>query len=206
MPTTVAQLFDLASLKSKRVEWGEPVPCNEPGIYIASLSADPMASRAHHRAAPIDVGLVRAWLNYVPSLLLGGHSNPSAKALADHLSEFWLPDENVIYVGQTERALVQRTREFYSHKLGNPRPHRGGSWIKTLRTDTPIHIHFAACSDPVSVEEKMLRVFVDGVSNSSRQASYDATLTLPFANLEITKRERRKHLLRRHSLSKRSIV
>ena len=128
---------------------------------------------------------------------LDGHAHPKAEAIAERLSEFWLSDENVVYIGKTDakRGLAGRLHDYYRTALGNCGPHRGGHWIKTLKNMDSLHIYFAECAVPAQVEGILLKLFIEGVSESTRSALRDPDHPFPFANLEYPKGIKKAHCI-----------
>ena len=114
MPLTVSELLDAASLQlAGVVAWADPVPSSAPGVYVVSLSPDPDRNVRITQRAPIDGEAVKQWIRRVPTMTLDGSTRPTPEALAKRLSDFWLPDEGVIYIGQTCRPLKKRIQEYY---------------------------------------------------------------------------------------------
>lgn len=195
MPISVLELFDSAGLNTAgKVKWSNQVPDNYPGVYVLSLSSNPEdKERCLIPNAPIDINILRKWITDVPTLKLDGY-RPTADSLLDRLSKFWLPDENILYIGMTgKRTLKKRIREFYIHELGNGRPHCGGHWIKTLHILKDLYIYWAVTENPEYYESKILDVFVKNVSMLSRSNLYDPDRPFPFANIEHPRRNRKKH-------------
>ena len=68
------------------------------------------------------------------------------------------PPEMVVYIGRTKRALARRLREFYRHRYGDKRPHRGGQEV--LRLPGERWVYWCATEDPRQVETALLDAFV----------------------------------------------
>jgi hypothetical protein len=66
-------------------------------------------------------------------------------------------DGEVVYVGRTRRALRKRLREFYRHRYGDKRPHRGGQAILLLTR--PLLVYWAATNDWEAAEDTMIEHF-----------------------------------------------
>jgi hypothetical protein len=115
--------------------------------------------------------------------------------MRQRLNSFWLPDENIIYIGQTESksGLKGRVRQYYNTELGERKPHAGGHWIKTLNVLNQLFVHYIPTQNPIPTEEKILRAFVSQVSKSTLDNLHDKTLPIPFANLELEKGNRKNH-------------
>ena len=122
--TTVTDLLEADSLqRSDPVPWGKQVPNDKPGIYIVSLSSNPDENSCFLATAPIDRDIVAGWLRRAPEFKLDGKANPSPEAVAKRLGEYWLPDESILYIGQTSKSLKARVDQFYKHELGNSGGH-----------------------------------------------------------------------------------
>lgn len=165
------------------VKWRTTLPSEKTGIYIITLP-EISSHFVTLPQAPIDIAIVRTWLNRVPKLLLDG-IRPSVSALAERISNFWIPDEIILYIGQTSAALTCRTKQFYGHRLGNRSPHKGGHWLKTLSNLDKLNIYWIEQDDAFALEQDMLNYFMKQVSEESRNNLFDPSLPLPFANLEI---------------------
>lgn len=196
MPTTVSELFAAANVRwMGSVAWRQPVPLNSGGVYVVSLAGTPESHPRLWARAPIDNNRVSEWLERVPELTIDGIASPSSLALVQRLSTFWLPDENVIYVGKATN-LRRRVGEYYRTRLGDRRPHAGGHWIKTLAVLPRTFVHYGESKDPAASEALMLGRFVHGVSEETRQELGDPERPFPFANLEFPR------VRKRHGLSK----
>jgi hypothetical protein len=134
--------------------------------------------------APIDPEKVAAWIARVPTLRLDGR-RPDAAAVVERLRSFWLPDESIVYIGKAT-SLASRVGQYYRTPVGEPRPHAGGHWLKTLADLGVLTVHYAEVqgSDPEDVEYDMMRAFMAGVSEGTRDRHPQPGLLLPFANLE----------------------
>lgn len=66
-------------------------------------------------------------------------------------------DSEVVYIGRTKRSLARRIREFYRHKYGDKRPHRGGQEV--LNMPGPRFVYWCAAENPTETESKMLDAF-----------------------------------------------
>ncbi len=69
----------------------------------------------------------------------------------------WSPGETIIYIGRTARTLRRRLQEFYRHKHGDKRPHRGGQDI--LKIPVGKTVHYAATDDCKDIEARMIEAF-----------------------------------------------
>lgn len=194
MPSSVRAVLAAADVEyGGRVRWGQPVPSQEPGVYLVSLSNAPESLEGTLPAAPLNrhaaVELVRAR----PEMTVDKQSRDGAETLLGRVAEFWLPDENILYIGLAGTSLQQRVNAYYSTKLGRRSPHAGGWFLKLLDNLDQFHVHYAATEDPSGSEERMLAAFVGGVSAKAKQALRDPSHPFPFANLEWPKGVRKAH-------------
>lgn len=187
---SAAYLFEQVGLTvTESVRWGTVPKSAEAGVYAISLSADPSAHDAMLDAAPLDPKRITKWLSRVPALTLDGAANPTAHAVASALQQFWMPDENIVYIGKAT-SLKGRLRQFLGHVLGDRAPHAGGHWLKTLSASTPLHIHAATCAtvrEAEVAESRLMSEFMKQVSLRSRAHLRDCSLAIPFANREYPK-------------------
>lgn len=196
MPTTVQNLFAAAGVPLLgSVPWGVPVPTRESGVYVVSLSEDPSGFGGATDSPVIDDGAICEWLNRVPSLEVDGQKSPGSQAVVDRLRSFWLPDENVVYIGKAT-AIGTRVGQYYNTPLGMRAPHSGGHWLKTLANLQYVYVHFGAAANPSASEDAMLEAFVLGVAEETRVALRDPSLPLPFANLKYLRGRLKRHGMR----------
>jgi len=139
---TVGELFRAAGLTTHGpVSWNEDATEKRAGIYVIAL-----ASRPDETCDKIsmprfeDAGVLRRWN-------LG---------------------QTVVYIGRTKRSLRKRIHEFYKHRHGDPRPHKGGQDVKLL--SLPLWVYWCPTDDCARAEEKMIDFFRGEVGR------------LPFAN------------------------
>jgi transcription elongation factor GreA len=173
---------ELGLLVDGPVVWGRPVPERTAGIFVIELTR-PQAE------APIDFAAVAGWLERVPALTVDG-GRPTTNALARRLAEFWLPDEQIVYVGRSRRAIGARIAALYATPLGDDRPNAHGHWLKTLLQLSHARIWWAATDAQEEYEDELLNRIAD------RQELADGlgrTLGLPFANLVRTTGEAKAH-------------
>ncbi|MFI5218893.1 MAG: hypothetical protein ACHQNT_05335 [Bacteroidia bacterium] len=198
MATSICELLKSAGLNSNRlrtIHWGEPIDNSSVGIYIVSTSSKPDANSNHFAAAPIDENKLRIWINKVKTICIDGSPNPTVAELKQRLNRFWLPDESIIYIGQTECSggLKRRMLQYYKTELGDTKPHAGGHWIKTLKNLNQLFVHYISTMNPEQTEAKLMQNFVAQVSDSTRKKIGTHVLPLPFANLELEKWKRKNH-------------
>ena len=194
MPTSIENMFSCLSLQHKgRVKWGEKILDDKPGVYIVSVSSNPNEMiNKHENNPPIDLNIVRGWFQRVPTLTLNG-KRPTPEELKSRLSGFWLPDEPILYIGKTGTSLKDRVRQFCNTPLGDKRPHAGGHWLKTLSILKDLYVHWTITSRAEEFENNLIRLFVEGVSTSSRKILADPQKPFPFANIEYPKGNKKKH-------------
>jgi hypothetical protein len=127
---------------------------------------------------------IQSWIDRVPAMRIDGLL-PTPVLIKARLSAFIYPDETILYIGQTtDRTIRMRMKEFHNHILGNPSPHRGGHWLKTLNDSILLNINWAAVDNPEEVESKLLLFYKANVSEESRHNLYDPLCAIPFANLK----------------------
>jgi len=193
MPSTVSHLLDAASLPlAGVVPWSSVVPSRGRGIYIVSMSSKFSRNDRVFEAAPIDGNAVSRWISRVPAIELDRQPTPSPDELVMRLSEFWLPDESILYVGKAT-SLRTRVRGYCATPLGDRRPHAGGHWIKTISILSETFVYFAETQTPEETESMLIQTFVDGVSSDTKQKLRDPKHPFPFANLEYPKGNRKVH-------------
>jgi hypothetical protein len=176
------------------VRWGHGVPLDEPGIYVVAMT-DSLDAVSASADCPISDDAVQKLLDARPELTLDG-LRPTREALTARIAAMWLHDETIVYIGLAGTSAARRVRDYYATPLGARKPHAGGWPLKTLSNLDSLWVHFAGCDNVGDVETALLRVFVAGVSDDARRLLHDPTRPIPFANLEITKGERKMHGIR----------
>lgn len=190
MPSTPEQLLSQRRLsRHDRVAWGTVPTTTSPGVYVVHADeATPSPRFVTDR--------LHAWLERAPKMTLH-HQTPDAKALRAYLHGYWLADERVLYIG-TATSLRARLGQFFRHRLGDTRPHRGGHWLLTLTALDRCGITYARAESPADAkagEGEALRRFVRSVSDQSRAAHPNPELPLPFANMVHADRRRKQTAL-----------
>jgi hypothetical protein len=163
------------------VTWGTPVPESGPGVYVIET---PTALDD----APLDETVIAGWLRRVPGLTVDG-VRPTPSVLAARLASFWIPDERIVYIGLAGTSVAKRVGQYYRTPLGDPRPHAGGHWLKTLVNLDELRVWWAATDAPAGMEDALLTAFAASVRGRSG-------LVLPFANLETAQKVRKPHGIR----------
>lgn len=197
MPSSVHHLISAAELEyGGVVDWGRPPPTAEPGVYALSLVADPNSISGVLPNAPISSARIAELLDARPELTIDG-ARPDTDLLISRISEFWLPDENILYIGLAGTSLADRVNAYYSTRLGRRSPHAGGWFIKLLDNLDRLRVHYAVSVDPNRSEGLMLETFVANVSSKTQRALRDPTHPFPYANLEWPKGVQKDHGIRR---------
>jgi hypothetical protein len=193
VPIAASALFSEVGLRiAGTVPWGTPVYSRACGVYVVSLSRNPTCNAGLHAQAPIDRRSVQKWISRVQTIELD-KSKATVKGVIQRLSKFWLADESILYIGKAT-PLRSRINAYYATPLGDRGPHAGGHWIKTLSKLNETFLHFAEVADCERSEADLLRAFVAGVSQATRQRVGDPPL--PFANLELPdgkQKQRKRH-------------
>lgn len=201
--STICELFSMAAVRHEGVvRWGDPVPSNNPGIYIVSLSPDPERNDCPLSSAPIDCAKVASWLSRATGLTIDNEPNSRPKVLAQRLRKYWLADETILYIGQTSQPLRKRVRQYYRHRLGARGPHKGGQWIKTLSVLDELFVHHAESPDHVSVEFQLIEAFVSRVSAATKAQVGSDDYAFPFANLELRDPKHGNRIRKRHGIGR----
>ncbi|CAN5638527.1 hypothetical protein BH24CHL9_BH24CHL9_10080 [soil metagenome] len=138
-------------------------------------------------SAPIDIVVVRRWIEAVPGLLLDGE-RPTPTALDRRLGEYWVPNPALLYVGRSDKGLSQRVAALYATALGQRRPHPGGHWLKTLRDQERLRLWWAETDAPEEYEDAVLAAFAESIAEETLAALpprlRDGSPLLPWANLD----------------------
>lgn len=170
------------------VRWGTPVLLppgdgSRGGVYVVALSDELASTHRSLLSCPVSPDALRELLEVRPELTLDG-ARPRDDDLGQRLSAFWLPDEVVLYIGQTERqTLPKRIAQYYRTPLGARSPHAGGWPLKTLSCLSELYVHYAYCPSPQEAESAMLDAFAGAASDHARLALHDTPYIMPFANL-----------------------
>jgi hypothetical protein len=163
--------------------WGTAPTSALPGVYVIQTAVP-------YEAASLDLDAVQAWIDRVPTLLLDSQ-RPTAEALAERIGEFWIPNERVVYIGLAGTNLRSRVRGFFRTPLGDPRPHAGGHWLKTLNGLGTCSIWWAETDEPDRYESELLDAFATHARSSATGRA--AMLVLPFANRQTAFGVRKPH-------------
>jgi hypothetical protein len=193
MPLTVKQLFDEHELSfSGPVPLGAELPVSAPGLYVISLSEDPERNDGLRDYVPLDPELLAEWLERAQFLMVD-EERPRIQELHARLSEFWFPDENILFIDIATESLAKTAADWSVHRLGDPKPLRSGYWLKAFRNDVPLYMYYARSREGAWLKESCLSFFMEQVSPSSLELLLDQDMPIPFANLKITSRHGKKH-------------
>lgn len=206
MPTIVSKLISNFNMQNVgRAKWGERIHTEDQGIYIVSLSSNPSENSGLINAAPISKTIIQDWINKVDGFEIDKQKTYDADKIIQRMSEFWLSDENILYIGKAPlrkngKGIGNRVNEYYMTEYGKKRPHSGGHWLKALSILNSTYVYYTACSQPGDVEIDLLEYFINNVSEKTKNFLRDKDLALPFGNLEL-----RKGQIKNHGLGKMKI-
>lgn len=199
MPITINTLASLVNLNSvEGVKWGTPIQSREEGVYIISSSEDPSMNLGTLDTCPLSVEIIRDWINKVGGFKLDRTRTFDEEKVIKRLSGFWLPDENILYIGKApqrngKKGIGNRVKEYYKTDYGKKSPHAGGHWLKALSNLNSLYVYYAEIDNSALVEQMLLNHFMRQVSVETRSLLRDKSLTLPFANLELKKGQFKNH-------------
>jgi len=177
-PAASDLLRSLGLLVDGPVPWPGAVRSRAPGVFVVELPTGAAEAAFDHLA-------LRRWLERLPQLLLDGQ-RPTVNELAQRLAQFWLPDEPVLFVGRSARALGPRLAALYATPLGDARPYAGGHWLKTLAQPSRMRIWWAETDAHEEYEDALLAEVAGRQPPANVAGLPDKTLVLPFANLADT--------------------
>lgn len=213
MPTTVKLLVEKVNLqpdKIQKVKWNTSITSKKEGVYIVSTS-DSAETKECIEECPISMDILKGWIKKLSGFELDGELTFDANAISKRLSQFWLPDENILYIGKAplrkggKGGIGNRVQEYYETPAGDRSPHAGGHWIKALEKLDEFNVYYVECNNSASIEAKMLEEFAKGVSERSKEQLPDKETILPFANLEDGNKKRKKHGLGHMKLRKQGL-
>jgi transcription elongation factor GreA len=156
--------------------WGGKPSSRKPGIFAVELPEP-----SEH--CNIDIDEVRHWLERVPDLRMDGE-RPTQSTLAERLRSFWIPNQQLVYVGRTAKSLNGRVASLYATELGHARPHPGGHWLKVLRELPQLRLWWAETDAPEEYEDVLIEAFAESVPVELRAHVPEGAPLLPWANLD----------------------
>lgn len=203
MPTTIKQLVAEAGLPFSTinmVKWNTPIDSKKEGIYIISLSENEELNRTIEEI-PLSTTILESWIKKLDYFIIDKIKTKDTNTIKERLSEFWIPDENILYIGKAPLRKVgggigNRVQEYYNTAIGERKPHAGGHWIKMLENLNDLYIFYIECEHSHIHEANMLAKFGELVSDNIRERLEAKGPILPFANLENGSKERKKHGLK----------
>jgi transcription elongation factor GreA len=158
------------------LRWGGQPSSRKPGIFAVELPEP-----SEH--CNIDIDEVRRWLERVPDLRMDGE-RPTQSTLAERMRKFWIPNQQLVYVGRTTKSLGARVASLYATELGHARPHPGGHWLKVLREVGQLRLWWAETDAPEEYEDVLIEAFAERVPDEARASLPDGAPVLPWANLD----------------------
>lgn len=200
MSITIKELVEDVNLPSaniQKVKWNTPIMSKKEGIYIVSLSENEEINKTMTEF-PISMDILKKWINKLGHFTIDKEDTQDANTIRNRLNEFWIPDENIIYIGKAPLrknggGIGKRVQEYYDTAIGERGPHAGGHWIKLLECLNELHVFYIECTDSAGVESKLLAAFGEQVSTETKEKLSTKGVILPFANLEDGKKLRKKH-------------
>jgi archaellum component FlaF (FlaF/FlaG flagellin family) len=199
MPISVSHVTSAFNVEViETVKWADSISENRNGIYI--ISTNPRLEFVQKEKSHINFNQsqVEIWQINAPNIMLNG-TKVSSEDLMNQLKRFWLPDETILYIGKAEKqSLSKRIGQYYSHKVGEKGPHKGGYWLKLLNQLDELFVHVIPTSNSAQIEEAMLHFFMEHVSKESKSDLIDKKLCLPFANLQLRAGVIKNHGLKNH--------
>ncbi len=187
MPVSVKELFNRVGLEPEApVRWRSSIPTNSTGVYVISLSPNPLVNINTCETCEVNEKVIEDWKSLSPEINIQGEL--SKVIIEAELNRFWKPTENILYIGESSSAtngLSKRINQFYIHEVGWKGPHTGGYWIKLLSQLTGLYVYYAACNNPRDTEFKMLMYFIERTTGKSFYELDELGKHLPFANLKV---------------------
>lgn len=188
MPISVKSIFENSAMNSfQKVSWGSSIEDKNEGVYIVSTSPDPEKNLGTSVNPNFKEEVIEKWIQELPNFKID-NVEPTLEVIKNRLNEFWLPDENILYIGKAKKringeALGKRISEYYITEMGDGTPHSGGQWLKTLSNLPKLFVYYGYSCNPAEAEKQMLKYFMQKVSKETLQHLRDKNLPLPFANI-----------------------
>ncbi len=156
-------------------QWGRQVRHQAPGVFVVELKA-PLPS------PPLDLSLIGKWLERVPDLRLDGE-RPVSRDLQLRLNRFWLPSQQVIFIGSSTGSVSGRIAGIIKTVPGDRKPAWSGLWLHFLRNLGDLRIWWAATDAPEEYEDGLLDAFAAWVPAAERAALHAPDPVLPWGVL-----------------------
>ncbi len=198
MPTTIKTIFSEFNITDiYKVKWEECVYDINQGIYIVSSNTSSHENIGLQEKPILNDQVLQKWINKLSNFLIDNRKT-TLFSLKSRLTEFWLPDESILYIGRAKKrsnnsGLGVRIHEYYETDIGERGPHSGGQWLKTLKNIDSFFIYYGYCNLPEKIESKMLEYFMSNVSSDSKVKLKDKDLPLPFANIRYKPKNDKDH-------------
>jgi hypothetical protein len=140
---TIAEVFRKVNLSPRGpVPWGKLISessAGVAGVYVVARVRDP------------GVGCKACALPFIDPLPAGLNLQLESE------QRRWLPNEPVVYIGQTGRTIRERVGEFYRQKCGDKRPHAGGQVVGLL--GCKLWVYWSPAIHPRDSERTMICAF-----------------------------------------------
>lgn len=187
MAVSIHKLFSDFNLNySKPIKWNEKFDAKFNGVYVIAKTNDPNTNITEHPKFGICEKSFGSWIKEATELKVNGKNQNGIDDITEHLTDFWNPNENILYIGQSSsktNPIQKRVGQFYSHKLGQKGPHTGGYWLKLLNCLENTFVYYAAAKNPRDTEFKMLMKYIEYSTGKSFYELKNIGNYLPFANL-----------------------
>ncbi len=171
--SAVALLREVGLLPDGPALWGKPVRHTGPGVYLVELKA-PVPTLS------VDLAAVGRWIEHVPDLQLDGR-RPGGRELQARLARFWLPSQQVLFIGSSSGSVGARVNSLTKTVPGDRRPAGSGLWLHLLRNPADLRVWWAASDAAEEYEDALLDAFAAGVPEAERAGLPDAAAVLPWA-------------------------
>ena len=149
---------------------------------------------------PVSSDAVAEWIRRVPLMRIDKQI-PTVETLVERLSCFWLPNETILYIAQTDRPLKIRIRELYYQILGERSRHTGGHWLKAISNLESLYIYYSVIENKQrDAENALLTQFHNAANKETDSDPY--RVVMPFANRQAPAIEpNRKYYRKQHNIS-----
>jgi len=171
--SAVALLREVGLLPDGPALWGRPVRHGGPGVYLVELGAPaPTLS--------VDLAAVGRWIERVPDLRLDGQ-RPSGREVQARLAQFWLPSQQVLFIGSSGGSVGGRVAALERTVPGDGKPAGSGLWLHLLRNVAGLRVWWSPTDAAEEYEDALLDAFAAGVPAAERDALRDPSAVLPWA-------------------------
>jgi len=171
--SAAALLREVGLLADGPALWGKSIRHNGPGVFLVEIKA-PVA------APSVNLAVIGRWIERVPELRLDG-KRPSGKEIQARLARFWLPSQQVLFIGSSTKSVAGRVNALAHTTPGDLKPAGSGLWLHLLRAQGDLRVWWAATAAPEEYEDGLMEAFAKGVPAAERAALHDPTTALPWA-------------------------